>query len=198
MIILRRNKKNVELYPIGPAKGALNNQRKPLFFSYFKLQEHDGKIRPYRFIIQQDNVETLKSPKEAIKILRKQNVLLATKDEDIEKMLNSLNIPYKLTHICRHCTFEGNITILKKSSSYKLYDEYICKKCAENEIKRIMELRGYDEVSFPSFKRLLSKTRNLEKILQIFNPKFNPIKHSELTLYDKIKVKNTKDRKSVV
>lgn len=195
MIILRRNKKNVELYPIGPAKGALNNQRKPLFFSYFKLQEHDGKIRPYRFIIQQDNVETLKSPKEAIKILRKQNVLLATKDEDIEKMLNSLNIPYKLTHICRHCTFEGNITILKKSSSYKLYDEYICKKCAENEIKRIMELRGYDEVSFSSFKRLLSKTRNLEKILQIFNPKFNPIKHSELTLYDKIKVKHTKYQK---
>lgn len=192
MIILRRNKKNIELYPIGPAKGALNAERKPIFYSYFKIREINGKIRPYRFIIKQDNLETLKSPKEVIKILRKQKVLVATKDEDLEDMLNSLNIAYNYTHICRHCTFEGNITILKKSSSYKLYDEYICKKCALNEIKRIMNLRGYDEKSFSSFKKLLNKTNNLEKVLQVFDPKFNPIKNDELTVYDKIKVKRKK------
>ena len=192
MIILRRNKKNVELYPIGPAKGALNSERSPLFYSYFKLKEYNGKIRPYRFIIQQDNVEILKSPKEVIRILRKQSVLLATKDESIEEMLNSLNIAYQYTHICRHCTFEGKITILKKSSSYKLYDEYICKKCALKEIKRVMHLRGYDEKSFSSFKKLLDKTNNLETVLQVFDPKFNPIKHDDLTIYDKIKVKKTK------
>ena len=59
MIILRRNKKIVELYPIGSAKGALNTQREPLFYSYFKLHEVDGKIRPQRFIIQHNNIETL-------------------------------------------------------------------------------------------------------------------------------------------
>ncbi len=198
MIILRRNKKNVELYPIGPAKGALNSERKPLFFSYFKLQDNNGKIRPYRFIIQQDNVEILKSPKEVIKILRKQRVLLATKDENIESMLNSLNISYQYTQICRHCTFGGNITILKKSSSYKLYDEYICKKCALKEIKRVMQLRGYDEKSFTSFKKLLDKTNNLEKVLQVFDPKFNPIKHDDLTVYDKINVKKIKYPKITV
>ena len=84
MIILRRNKKVIELYPIGPAKGALNNRRKPIFFGNFKLHETDGKIRPQRFIIQQDNVETFKSPKELIKILRKQKILIATKDEKLE------------------------------------------------------------------------------------------------------------------
>ncbi len=192
MIILRRNKKIVELYPIGSAKGALNNQRKPLFYSYFKLKEDNGKIRPYRFIIRQDNLETLKTPKDVIKILRKQNVLLSTKDEQIEEMLNSLNIPYKMTHICRHCTFEGNITILKKSDSYKLYDEYICKNCAEKEIKRVMEFRGYHEVSFPRFRNLLNKTHDLEKVLQVLDPKFNPIKYEDLTLYDTIKVKKEK------
>ncbi len=192
MIILRRNKKVVEVYPIGSAKGALNNQRKPLFFGYFKLQENsNGKIRPQRFIIRQDNIETLKSPKDLIKILRKQNILLATKDEEIEAMLNSLNIPYKYTNICRHCTFEGNITLLKKSLAYKLYDEYICKQCAEKEIKRIMELRGYSRVSYPRFKKLLSVTNNLEKILQMFDPKFNPLKHDDLTVYDRIRVKKT-------
>ena len=198
MIILRRNKKNIELYPIGPAKGALNAERKPIFYSYFKIKEINGKIRPYRFIIQQDNLEILKSPKEVIKTLRKQNVLVATKDEDLEDMLNSLNIAYKYTHICRHCTFEGNITILKKSSSYKLYEEYICRKCALKEIKRIMNLRGYDEKSFSSFKKLLDKTNNLEKVLQVFDPKFNPIKNDELTVYDKIKVKRTKYPKITV
>ncbi len=189
MIILRRNKKNVELYPIGPAKGALNSQRKPLFFGYFKLQNVDGKIRPYRFFIEQDDVETLKTPKDAIRLLRKQNVLLATKDEEIESMLKSLNINYKYTEICRHCTFEGNITIIKKSSSYKLYDEYICKKCAEKEIKRVMKLRGYSDISYPRFRKLLDKTKDLEKILSMFDPKFNPIKHDDLTVYDKINVK---------
>lgn len=192
MIILRRNKKVVELYPIGSPKGALNNQREPLFYSYFKLQEHDGKIRPYRFMIRQDNIETIKAPKDAIRIMRKQNVLLATKDEKIEKMLNSLNISYKYTHICRHCTFEGKITIINKSASYKLYDEYICKKCAEDEIKRVMSLRGYNTVVFPSFRKLLKKTHNLEKILKIFDPHFNPIKNSDLTLYDKVTVKREK------
>ena len=182
MIILRRNKKIIELYPIGSAKGALNNQRKPLFYSYFKLHEDNGKIRPQRFIIKQDNVETLKSPKDVIRTLRKQNVLLATEDEEIESMLNSLNIPYKLTHICRHCTFEGNITILKKSASYKLYGEYICKHCAEKEIKHVMHLKGYSDVSYPSFRKLLKKTHDLEKILQIFDPHFNPIKHDNLTI----------------
>lgn len=192
MIILRRNKKIIELYPIGSAKGALNNQRKPLFYSYFKLHEDNGKIRPQRFIIKQDNVETLKSPKDVIRTLRKQNVLLATEDEEIESMLNSLNIPYKLTHICRHCTFEGNITILKKSASYKLYGEYICKHCAEKEIKHVMHLKGYSDVSYPSFRKLLKKTHDLEKILQIFDPHFNPIKHDNLTIYDKINVKKAK------
>lgn len=198
MIILRRNKKIVELYPIGSAKGALNTQREPLFYSYFKLHEVDGKIRPQRFIIQQNNIETLKSPKDVIRTLRKQNVFLATKDEEIESMLNSLNIPYKYIDICRHCTFEGYITILKKSESYKLYGEYICKKCAEKEVKRVMELKGYDKVSYPSFKKLLNKTHNLEKVLQVFDPKFNPIKHDDLTLYDKIKVKKTKYPKITV
>lgn len=189
MIILRRNKKIVELYPIGSGKGALNTRRKPIFYSYMKLTNTNGKIRPYRFIIQQDNIETLKSPKDAIKTLRKQNVLLATKDEEIEEMLNSLNIPYKYTNICRHCTFEDYITILKKSSSYKLYDEYICKHCAELEIKRVMHLRGFKDVTFSNFRKLLKKTHNLEKILDIFDPKFNPLKNSDLTLYDKVKVK---------
>ena len=97
MIILRRNKKIIELYPIGSAKGALNNQRKPLFYSYFKLHEDNGKIRPQRFIIKQDNVETLKSPKDVIRTLRKQNVLLATEDEEIEDNIEEGYIIYNAT-----------------------------------------------------------------------------------------------------
>lgn len=189
MIILRRNKKVIEVYPIGSPKGALNHRREPLFFGYFKLVDVDGKIRPQRFIIRQENVETFKSPKELIKILRKQKILLTTKDEELEEMLNSLNIAYQYANICRHCTFDGYITLLRKDDSYKLYDEYICKNCAEKEIKRVMDLRGYSSVSYPRFKKLLDETHNLEKVLSMFDPKFNPIKHDKLTIYDKIRVK---------
>lgn len=189
MIILRRNKKVIEVYPIGSAKGALNHRREPLFFGYFKLVDMDGKIRPQRFIIRQDNVESFKSPKDLIRILRKQKILVATKDDKLEEMLNSLNIPFIYANICRHCTFEGFITLLTRDSAYKLYDEYICNHCAEAEIKRIMDLRGYSSVSYPRFLRTLKKTHNLEKVLSMLDPKFNPIKHDDLTVYDKIKVK---------
>lgn len=41
------------------------------------------------------------------------------------------------------------------------------KHCAEKEIKHVMHLKGYSDVSYPSFRKLLKKTHDLEKILQI-------------------------------
>lgn len=185
MIILRRNKKILELYPIGSSKGALNQRRKPAFYGYLKLKPIGNQIRPYKFIVKKDK-ETLHPPGEALKILKKQNVFLVGNDPEAEEMLNSLNIPYRKTRICKHCTFEGYITLIKREKSYLFHNEYICRLCAEEEIKRELESRGFDLSTFKNFKKLLQRTGDLEEVLKIFDPHFNPVKNPKLTLYDKI------------
>ncbi|NYB26631.1 MAG: DEAD/DEAH box helicase [Methanobacteriaceae archaeon] len=186
MIILRRNKKILELYPIGSSKGAVNQRRKPIFYGYLKIKATGDQIRPYKFTVKKDEKENLLPPSEAIKILRKQQVFLVGDDPETEEMLDSLNISYRKTRICRHCTFEGYITLIKRDKSYLFHNEYICRICAEEEIKRELESRGFDLSTFKNFKKLLERTGNLEEVLKIFNPHFNPIKNPELTLFDRI------------
>ncbi|HPX77396.1 MAG TPA: DEAD/DEAH box helicase [Methanobacterium sp.] len=186
MIILRKNKKILELYPIGSSKNAVNQRRKPIFYGYLKIKATEDQIRPYKFIVKQDDKESLLPPGEAIKILRKQQVFLVGDDPETEEMLDSLNIKYRKTRICRHCTFEGYITLIKRDKSYLLHKEYICRLCAEEEIKRELKSRGFDSNSFKNFKKLLERTGNLEEVLKIFNPRFNPVSNPELTLFDRI------------
>jgi helicase len=175
MIILRRNKKIVELFPIGSSKGALNSRRKPIFYGYLKLKRVNNQIKPYKFIVKKGDRESLFPPSEAIKILKKQNVYLIGEDTEIEEMLDSLNINFKKTRICKHCTLEGYITVIKRNSAYLHHNEYICKLCAEEEIKRELKYKGLDLSVFNNFKRMLDKTGDLDKVLSVFDPKFNPV-----------------------
>ena len=187
MIILRKNKKIVEMFPIGSAKGAVNTRRQPIFYGYLKLKRTGDKVRPYKFIVKKDSEnESLFPPSEAIKILRKQNVYLIGEDPETEEMLKSLDIPFKRTLMCRHCTFEGFITLIRRDSSYLYHNEYICRKCAEEEIKRELKARSFDMSTFENFKRILDKTGDLNLVLSMFDPRFNPVKNPNLTLYDKI------------
>jgi len=191
MIILRKNKKILEMFPIGSAKGAVNTRRKPLFYGYIKLQRKEDKVRPYKFIVKKDSEnENLFPPSEAIKILRKQNVYLIGDDPETEEMLESLDIPFKKTIMCRHCTFEGFITLIRRDSSYLYHKEYLCRKCAEEEIKRELKARAFDMSTFPNFKRKLDQTGDLNLVLNMLDPRFNPVKHPNLTLYDKIDSKD--------
>lgn len=193
MIILRRNRKNVEIFPIGSSKGALNSRRKPVFHGNLKLKRINNQVRPYKFIVKKGDKESLFPPSEALKILKKQNVYVIGKDEEIEEMLDSLDIKYKRTRICKHCTMSGHITIINPEVSYLYHKDYICRRCAEEEIKRELKSHSYDLSAFNNFKKMLDKTGDLNKVLGVFNPNFNPIKNPDLTLFDKITVREDKE-----
>ncbi len=199
MIILRKSKKLWEMYPIGPIKGALNSKRTPHFIGTFKLKkDENGKLSISRFIINMninDNstlFEKFYPPQEAIRILRKQIVLLANHDGEMEDFLDSININYRFTRICDYCTLENYITIINSDCSYKYHNQYICKDCAEDTIKRELKLRGYDKKVFRNFKKILEKTNDLETVISMLSPKFDPLSHPDLTLYDKVKVDNSR------
>ncbi|MBM4240685.1 MAG: DEAD/DEAH box helicase [Euryarchaeota archaeon] len=185
MIILKKNKKILELFPIEIPKGALNFRRKPLFYGYLRLKRIGTQIKPYRFIVRKDK-EILIPPSEAVKILRKQKIYLVGRDKETEEMLKSLNVEYKRTKICKHCILEGYIKIITLDSSYLFQNDHICRRCAEEEIKRELKFLSFDMSTFQIFKKMLDSTGDLNEVLKVLDPNFDPIKNTNLTLYDRI------------
>ena len=194
MIVLNKKKKSWEMYPIGSPKGALNTKRKPEFIGVlkFKENEEDGSISIKRFVIKDEKEDKLYPPSRAINLLRSQAVFLARKDEKLEAFLKQNNIKVRFTNICQHCSYEGQVTIINSDFSYRYHDQLICKTCAENTIKRELEIRGYDKKVFRNFKRVLDKTGSLDDVLEMLSPRFDPLDHADLTLFDTIKVHDDK------
>ena len=192
MIILKKTKKSWEMYPIGSPKDALNTKRVPKFIGSLKFKQDSKGVSINKFIAKHDEDEKLLPPSEVIKLLRSQIVFLVSRDKEMEKFLKSLNIDYRFTKICNHCTLDGNITIINSNFSYAYHNQDICKTCAEETIKRELKLQRFDKKSFKNFKRILNKTGNLDEVLAMINHKFDPITNSNLTLFDKIKVDDNK------
>ncbi|MBQ3473347.1 MAG: DEAD/DEAH box helicase [Methanobrevibacter sp.] len=194
MIVLNKKKKSWEMYPIGSPKGALNSKRKPEFIGVlkFKENEEDGSISIKRFVIKDEKEDKLYPPSRAINLLRSQAVFLAEKDDKLEAFLKQNNIKVRFTNICQHCSYEGQVTIINSDFSYRYHDQLICKTCAENTIKRELEIRGYDKKVFRNFKRVLDKTGSLDDVLEMLSPRFDPLDHADLTLFDTIKVHDDK------
>ena len=188
MIILNKKKNNWMLYPIGSPKDALNSRREPEFIGTLKFSETEEEYILNKYIVHTDNEDKLKPPAEAVELLRSQAVFLATRDRVMEKILKSLNIKTRHTRICPHCIYEGYIRIINKDCSFKYHDQYICEDCADETIKREMKLRRYDSASFSNFKKILTRTGELETVLDVLSPRFDPLKHDDLTLFDNVDV----------
>ena len=194
MIILKKIKKQWKLYPIGSPKGALNNKREPEYVGSIKFKKYDGSIAISRFVADYNYSEAsnlsekLIPPQEVIKLLRSQAVFLASRDDEVENYLKSLNIKVRHTRVCDFCAFEGNITIVNSDYSYKYNNQLICENCAYDTIKREIKLQGFDKKIFRNLKDVLNKTGNLEKTLSVLSPQFDPLANRKLTLFDKINV----------
>ncbi|WP_405303448.1 DUF5814 domain-containing protein [Methanobrevibacter sp.] len=191
MLVLKKIKKQWKLYPIGSPKGALNHKREPEFVGNIKFSDDGDSLSINRFVADynfKDNStlnEKLLPPSEVNKLLRSQAVFLATPDEKVEKFLKSLNIKVRHTKVCDYCAYEGNITVVNSSYSYKYNNQLICKDCALDTIKQEIKLQGFDKKIFRNLKSTLEKTNDLEKTLSVLSPHFDPLKNRKLTLFDK-------------
>jgi helicase len=191
MLVLKKVKKQWRLYPIGSPKGALNHKREPEFVGNIKFTNQGDSIAIARFVADynfKDNStlnEKLVSPGEVIKLLRSQAVFLATPDRKVENYLKSLNIKVRKTQVCDYCAYEGNITIVNSSYSYKYHNQLICKDCAHDTIQEELKLQGFDKRIFRNLKKTLEKTGSLEKTLSVLDPHFDPLKNRKLTLFDR-------------
>ncbi len=195
MLVIKKVKKKWKLFHIGSPKGALNTKRTPEFVGTIKFKDNNGKLSIARFIAdysanENSNVtDKLIPPSQVIKLLKSQVVFLATKDEKVEEFLLSLGIKIRFTKICDFCAYEGIVTIINSNFSYDYHNQIICKSCAHDTIKHELQINGFDKKVFRNFKKLLEKINDLEKVLSIFGPHFDPLKNKDLTLFDKVSTK---------
>lgn len=194
MLVIKKINKQWKLYPIGSPKNALNSKRTPEFVGTFKFKENNSKLSINKFIAEYKENSTvnekLMAPQDVIKLLRSQAVFLATKDEKVESFLKSLNIKVRHTKTCDFCSYDGNITIVNSQFSYNHNNHVICQDCAYETIKNEIELRGFDKKIFSNLKKNLDKTGDLNRVLDILSPNFNPLKNKDLTLFDRIDSKS--------
>jgi len=92
---------------------------------------------------------------------------------------------------CKSCLLKRKFTILSSNQQIKSYQEQIiCSECAYKIVLRNIKLTGLvsQERISPKLKNffthMILKFKNVEKVINSFKVDFNPIKNTEITLYD--------------
>jgi len=153
----------------------------------------------YRFIMREGRLfkvlegSNYRNPKEMEKLLRGARIVLINADEWEDYFKRRLqNKRVEKAELCRLCLLDGRITVLTEGNRIKYRDEYICERCAEDELKRELRFRFKSTAMFDQAKNLLERFKDLEKVLYAFDPRFDPTKHPEVTKWDELKAKRLK------
>ncbi|WP_297070869.1 DEAD/DEAH box helicase [Thermococcus sp.] len=134
-----------------------------------------------------------RNPKEMEKLLRGARIVLVHAEEWEDYFKRRLqNRRVEKAELCRLCLLEGRITVLTEGNRIRYHDEYICERCAEDELKRELRFRFKSVAMFDQAKKLLKRFRDLDKVLYAFDPRFDPTKHPEITRWDELKAKHVR------
>ncbi len=167
-----------------------------------------NKIRPIKFEKSlEDGTRKPVDPKLFKEFLKSEkNKFLAISDqaslEDLEPLMKMLKgLQYKniekLT-LCSLCIKENKFTLLDNSEIIRSFqNQFICSNCALNIVANELKIQGIEiNPKIKDFLRhLILKFKNMKKILSSFAANFNPVKNSDLTLYDRLEKKESKRKK---
>ena len=152
--------------------------------------------RTYRFIMREGRLfkvlegSNYRNPKEIEKLLRHARIVLVNADEWEDYFKQRLqNKRIEKAELCRLCLLDGKITVLTPGNRIKYRNEYICERCAEDELKRELRFRFNSIAMFEQAKKLLDRFRDLDKVLYAFDPRFDPTRHPEVTKWDELRAK---------
>ena len=152
---------------------------------HYTLKIKNGK--PHRFLKDSD----FKRPKNAIDLLRKASSVYIESEPELKSMLKKHQVGFEEKNFCRYCLIEDDITILRNNQGFNWHGDRICKDCALNQLEKEARYRYNKNISLDHAKKLLGRFNDLEKIIKMFDPDFNPTEHPEITKFDELSKKET-------
>ncbi len=161
----------------------LNSDNDAKFHYTLKIRNN----KPHRFLKDSE----FKRPKNAIDLLRKADSVFIESNPEIEQMLDKYQISYEEKNFCRYCRIEDKVTILRNNQGFQWHGDIICKDCALEQLEKEAQYRYNKRISLDHARKLLSRFNNLEKIIKMFDPDFNPTEHPEITKFDELSKKKT-------
>lgn len=134
------------------------------------------------------------NPKEIEKMLRTARIVLTSDAAEWEEYfkIRLQNKKVGKAELCRLCFLNGKITVLTEGNRIKHHHEFICESCAEEELKNELRYRFRSLGMFDQAKKLLKRFRDLDKVMAIFDPRFDPTKNPDVTKWDELKPKRIK------
>ena len=156
---------------------------------YILILLQDGeRFIPKKFRKIENDKEIILMPKESLKLLRSDKIFIS-KDHFTEEtltlfinMINSYGAKFEFISLCRFCLIENRINT--KGTPYTYRSEPICELCAKSEITKDLNYKGIKDKKLAE--KLLKRYSDVDRVLMIFDPKFDPTKDSSVTLYDRI------------
>ncbi|KYC46295.1 MAG: hypothetical protein APG10_00165 [Candidatus Methanofastidiosum methylothiophilum] len=183
MLIAVRNKKKkdeVEILEVRTGK---------IIVKYILVLAQDGeRFVPKKFRKIEDEKEITLMPKESLKLLRSDTIYIS-KDHFVEDILNlfinmlkSYGAKFDFISLCKFCLIDNRINT--KGTPYTYRSEPICEICAKSEITKDLTYKGIKDTKLAE--KLLKRYSDVDRVLMVFDPKFDPTKDSSITMYDRI------------
>ena len=182
LIAVRNKKKKDEVEILEVLSGKINTK-------YLLVLAQDGeRFVPKKFRKIEDDKETILMPKESLKLLRSDTIYIS-KDHFTEEILNlfvnmlkSYGAKFDYISLCKFCLIENRINT--KGTPYTYHSEPICEICAKSEIAKDLNYKGIKDTKLAE--KLLKRYSDVDRVLMVFDPKFDPTRDSSITMYDRI------------
>lgn len=152
------------------------------------LAQEGERFVPKKFRKIENEKETVLMPKESLKLLRSDTIFIS-KDHFTDeifnffvKMLNSYGAKYDFISLCKFCLIDNRINT--KGTPYTYHSEPICEICAKAEITKDLNYKGIKDTKLAE--KLLKRFSDVDRVLMVFDPKFDPTRDSSITMYDRI------------
>ncbi|MCA6214616.1 MAG: putative ATP-dependent helicase [Thermococcaceae archaeon] len=188
LFVIRKGRKNNELeaFYIENEPEKLSQIQNLKAERIFRLIMRDNRLFK---VLEGSNYQ---NPKEIEKMLKTARIVLTSDAAEWEEYfkVRLQNKRVEKAELCRLCLLNGKITVLTEGNRIKYHHEFICESCAEEELKNELRYRFRSLGMFDQAKKLLERFRDLDKVLAVFDPRFDPTKNPDVTKWDELEPKH--------
>ncbi|MEM3564776.1 MAG: DUF5814 domain-containing protein [Candidatus Jordarchaeaceae archaeon] len=152
-------------------------------------------LRPNRVRITSGSRESFIQPKEFVSLLRSARRIIIASDfqEELKSQVLAMFRDFgikraEILEVCKYCLVDGLITVLSEDNTFYASGNAMCRTCVRAELDRELGFRGthISEEMKKQLWKILDRKKDLESIITILSPNFDPSKNADLTLFDTI------------